>query len=355
MHDILEGVLPLTVRLVLKHLIDNSILSLADINKSLAGIKFTYSANKPCTIAESAMKSSGHLSGSAAQKLELFLVLPQAIGHMVFEGNKVWQVYLLLRQVCQTILAPAVRRSDVVILEDLIANFLSEFIACFGADAVTPKLHYLIHYPRFISMFGPMRNFWCMRFESKHMYFKRVVSVARSFKNITKTLAKRHQFRQAWEMSGSDMLDPCETVASATKLLKFSEPSQPVKEAVKNCTSADFSDTEALSRCDSLVVSNVTYKINSVYVAGHLEEEEIPVFFIIKHILCVRSAWVLCGRLLIPEMFSSHFFAYSVNEDDSLTACRPGMFADHTMHDIFHTDSHVYVNLRYECPAVCQA
>jgi hypothetical protein len=352
MHDILEGVIPLTVRYVLKQLIHDNIISLADINESLASIKLTYSANKPCTIAESVMKSKGHLSGSAAQKLELFLILPQAIGHMVVEGNEAWQVYLLLRQVCQIILAPAVRHCDVIVLEGLIANFLSEFTSCFGPEAVTPKLHYLIHYPRFISLYGPLKNFWCMRFESKHMYFKRVVAVAKCFKNITKTLANRHQFRQAWEMSGSDMLLPYETVASSTKLLRFAELPLSVGEAIKNCMTADISEAETVTRCDCLVVSNITYKVNSVYVAGHMEEEEIPMFFIIKHILCIRSAWLLCGWFVIPECFSNHLFAYRVTEDDNWTACKPGMFVDYTMHDVFHIDNTVYVSLRYEYPAV---
>ena len=38
-------------------------------------------------------------------------------------------------------------------------------------------MHHLVHYPRYIRllyMFGPLLNFWAMRFEEKHAYFKKV-------------------------------------------------------------------------------------------------------------------------------------------------------------------------------------
>lgn len=40
---------------------------------------------------------------------------------------------------------------------------------------------------------GPLGRHWCMRFEAKHSYFKRLAKNAYNFINIAKTLAKRHQ------------------------------------------------------------------------------------------------------------------------------------------------------------------
>ena len=42
-----------------------------------------------------------------------------------------------------------------------------------------------------------MRN-WSMRFEAKHHYFKRLADKSNNFKNITYSLAKRHQALQAY-------------------------------------------------------------------------------------------------------------------------------------------------------------
>lgn len=42
-------------------------------------------------------------------------------------------------------------------------------------------------------MFGPVLNYWCMRYEGKHQIFKRHASVVNKFKNIPKTMARVHQ------------------------------------------------------------------------------------------------------------------------------------------------------------------
>lgn len=48
----------------------------------------------------------------------------------------------------------------------------------------------MIHYPRSIRNIGPILHTWCRRYEAKHNFFKKQL---KSFKNITKTLAKKHQ------------------------------------------------------------------------------------------------------------------------------------------------------------------
>ena len=41
--------------------------------------------------------------------------------------------------------------------------------------------------------YGPPSRFWCMRFEAKNSYFKRIAQAIGNFKNIAKTVAIRHQ------------------------------------------------------------------------------------------------------------------------------------------------------------------
>ncbi len=53
----------------------------------------------------------------------------------------------------------------------------------------SPRFHLMIHYPSCI------RNMWCIRFEGKHNFYKKSV---KNFKNITKTLVKKHQNQLAF-------------------------------------------------------------------------------------------------------------------------------------------------------------
>ena len=41
--------------------------------------------------------------------------------------------------------------------------------------------------------YGPLVRHWCMRFEAKHSYFKKLSQKIGNYKNISLTLAKRHQ------------------------------------------------------------------------------------------------------------------------------------------------------------------
>lgn len=40
---------------------------------------------------------------------------------------------------------------------------------------------------------GPVVNFWCMRYEAKHNYFKSLAQRVKNFRNIAKTLSNHHQ------------------------------------------------------------------------------------------------------------------------------------------------------------------
>ena len=58
--------------------------------------------------------------------------------------------------------------------------------------------------------YGPLVRFWCMRFEGKHNYFKDLAHRLKCFKNISKTMAYRHQELVCYYVnSGSDCSPFC--------------------------------------------------------------------------------------------------------------------------------------------------
>ncbi|KAH7986834.1 hypothetical protein HPB52_024697 [Rhipicephalus sanguineus] len=81
-------------------------------------------------------------------------------------------------------------------------DYADEFAERYGPSAVAPKLHYMVPYGRFVREVGPLNDFWAMRFEAKHQYFKKMAACVKNFKNLTFTLAKRHQLKQSFELHG---------------------------------------------------------------------------------------------------------------------------------------------------------
>ena len=115
---------------------------------------------------------------------------------------------MYLRETREIVLAHIAASNILTSLDDLVCHYLTlytevvgedhvipkhYYIEVVGQDHVIPKHHYMMHYSYHMSLFGPLRHMWCMRFECKHKYFENISTASKSFKNITKTLAKRHQ------------------------------------------------------------------------------------------------------------------------------------------------------------------
>ena len=54
-----------------------------------------------------------------------------------------------------------------------------------------------------INRCGPLIRNWCMRFEAKHSYFKKMAQTLGSYKNIAKTVSTRHQYYMCYKMACS--------------------------------------------------------------------------------------------------------------------------------------------------------
>ena len=53
--------------------------------------------------------------------------------------------------------------------------------------------------------YGPAIRYWCMRYESKHSYFKSLCHRVKNFKNIAKTLARHHQNLVCYQLSNDSV------------------------------------------------------------------------------------------------------------------------------------------------------
>ena len=115
------------------------------------------------------------------------------------EGNAYWRLLLLLLQIVNIVFSPVITEGMTICLKHLIIDHHRLFKELYPQQKLIPKHHFMIHYPRIIRKIGPILHFWSTRFEAKHKcFFKNTV---KNFKNITKTLAQKHQMAIAyhWE------------------------------------------------------------------------------------------------------------------------------------------------------------
>lgn len=92
--------------------------------------------------------------------------LPFLVGAKIPENEPAWQVLVL----------SSVHTEEAIgFLDSKISEHQHRFQDVFPQEKLTPKHHFLEHYPQLIKAFGPLLSLWTMRFEAKHSFFKRVV------------------------------------------------------------------------------------------------------------------------------------------------------------------------------------
>ena len=188
-----------------------------------------------------------------------------------------------------------------VYLKHLIVDHHTLFKKLYPQKKLLPKHHFLIHYPRCIQKIGPVLHGWCMRYEGKHNLFKKQL---KSFKNITKTLAKKHQNHMAYSWRSS-------TTFSRLDI-------GPGKMVALNMVKGGSGIALAMQVPSSIQVMKVNWaKHNGFVYHPHLVicgkvDSEVPLFYQIESVLIMCEKLLLLTVPLVTVTFQEDFHAYEV-------------------------------------------
>ena len=194
MHDLLEGVIPLEMKLLLKYLFSQKCITLDIINQRLQCFAFGYSeiGSRPVPLSTTAFDNDSKLRQSASRMSLLARVLPFLIGDKIPEECEYWECYLTLLDILYIALSPTVSKSTVAYLRVLIEEHHMKFKELYPHVNIIPKMHYMVHYPSQILALGPLVRSWTMRYEAKLSLLKQS-GLRSNFKNVAQTVTKRHQ------------------------------------------------------------------------------------------------------------------------------------------------------------------
>ena len=348
MHDLLEGAVPHVLKLIIKTLHSEGIVTLSQLNTELQ--KFAFGQNdrssKPVSISQRVLQD-GSIAGKAVEKWTLMRVLPFLIGKFVPEDNACWKLYLLLRLIADIVLSPAAGPSWISYLETIVSSFLTDFKPLFP-EKFTPKIHFLVHYPRLIQEYGALRSLWCLRYEAKHLYFKKLASVINNFKNVSYSLAKRYQMRQCWEWQANNSREP-EISSHVSTEVPFEKLPKEVKSYLTaGLVATNQEESESVWKTKKIVIDTVKYMVGDFLVLDVLHEEEIPQFVKVLHLIKFRCYWCVCGKLYTTKQFCEHLHAYRVEDSRQWIVFRPGDELDFQALDCYKDeDDNLYIALRH--------
>ena len=320
MHILLEGVVKHELEILLHQFIFiDQLFTLGWLNNRLASFCFSYlhSKDKPKQVDKD---SAGHirLKLTAASFLTFCLTLPFLISQKVNQHNFHWRNILSLIQILVLALSPYCLRETATLLRLLIAAHLTEFCRLYPRESVIPKMHYMVHLPKQLLTYGPLRHHWCMRFEGKNGLFKS--KKYRSFKNLPYSMAKYHQTSMCLQQSSSrgtggrssqylysgDIVDDGEVVLFKEKFPNLCEEFVEVS-GIDNLDN----DTRVFRTC-AVEIHGLKYKTNECVIVLAYDEEDVPQLVYIRDIIVhtMKKYFVIeIARIL---SFDTHTASYII-------------------------------------------
>ncbi|XP_026823800.1 uncharacterized protein LOC105276340 [Ooceraea biroi] len=192
MHDLFEGVYRYDMALIIQHFIENKYFSFTTLNSRIKYFPYNnFEQNKPPLVTKEHL-ANGCIIVSASEMLCLVRNLNIIIGDLISEENKVWQFYLVLKEINDIVTLTQISSNTLQYLKYLISEHHDMYLSLFNSY-LKPKHHFLLHYPDIITQIGPLMHVSCMRFEAKHKELKKNATNVQSRRNLPLTLAKKNQ------------------------------------------------------------------------------------------------------------------------------------------------------------------
>lgn len=190
MHDILEGAAPFVIERLYTYIVEHKIANMDQIQHLIDCFYFgdQFKASIPSKI----RIKKKNLGQSASQMYCLLIHIPFILFKFKNQLISIWKPVETLLRILQIVISARISENDVKTLENLVRDHLISIKNIFD-EHLRPKHHLLTHYPRVIRAMGPIINFWVMRMEAKHQYFKCIAQETKNFMNLKKTMAIKHQ------------------------------------------------------------------------------------------------------------------------------------------------------------------
>lgn len=355
MHDCLEGVFVIVITSVLFDLILKKVITLADVNSAINEFANSYKHATDLNVFNVEITRihllKRKLTGTASQKWFLLIYLPFILGSKVDGKLPSWRLLMKCREIADILLAHTISKSQIVYLKTLIIEHHALLLKV-SPSSFTPKCHFLAHYPYLITLYGPPRRFWTMRFESVHQYFKDLARRIRNFRNIPLTLATRYQTLLASHLSSQSFMQTNrDLVVGPGKTRTLSVMPSDIREEIR--ATADlglYEDLEEIFCCDWLSHRGYRYNIGSIVVTFIALEEEFPVMTEITHIMNIHSTWYIGGKDVTPSHFDSHTWSYVCIRANSHSVTPLRELPDVRPTQFYHAGNACHVILPHQLP-----
>jgi len=309
-HDLLEGIVPYELALCIKIFIAKGYFgSIKHINEILSAWKFSYtdSVNRPQPLSKSTVQRKT-VGGNATENRTLLRLFPLIFGSHIPADEPCWVLILELKALVELAFAAVLDESDLVYFEAKIRSHNVMYNEIFPEESFKPKHHFVSHYAQLTRFFGPLVQYSTLRFEAKHSFFKHVVHDCKSFKNVCKMLANRHQRLQCYLFASGALFSRTDFVVKNGTLVPVSF-SPLFSSLLQNV----FPETDYLLWMTKCIYHGVEYRADLCVIDGF--RSGLPTFCRICAIVASGSKILLLG-ISQASFYNEHLHSYEVEDTD---------------------------------------
>ena len=301
-HDLFEGIVKVDLHLFLEYFVHEKkwfTYEQLNVKTKTFKLKGSDALDKPATM------NGNALQGHAVQVWTFLRFIPLYIGNKIEDqDDSVWKLLLLLRNCVEVICKPFVQIKDIILMNDYLEEYLYAQAQNFPSDPLKPKHHYLTHYPQLTMQCGPLIRLWTLRFESKHSYFKKSIRSAQNFKNITSSLAEKHQLLQALYSQGS-LFKNSVSYESAI-IFKPQLYNEGIQLAVQNTAELKIDHNTLV--CSKVFLNCTCYKVGSYILLGKDQNDNIQ-----------------CGEIMLILLVENKYATFVVNSRSTIYMTNLGL------------------------------
>ncbi|XP_044582981.1 uncharacterized protein LOC123263999 [Cotesia glomerata] len=285
--------------------------SVSELNERLA--VFDYgpidSLNKPPFIRDDDLSKNNKLKMTASELTTFVRLLGVIIGDLVSKDNPYWQLYLILREIFDFILAKKITNDQINAFDTTINRHWQLYKQLTG-NSMKPKGHISLHYKKTCEESGPCPHLSSIRAESKHTNLTVPASVNKSRVNICKSIAIKHQLNLNYRFLANRSITDEKITGIKMKInSKTWSKYNCSNEALNNSKKSFFRWVEYKS---------IKYTQNMVLITG--TKDLCPTFALIELIISLddRNELVFVCRSIDVLGFNEHVWAYEVKTDEKI-------------------------------------
>ena len=329
MHDLLEGVVDIVLTFVLEYFINNNFFTLEWFNKRILFFNYNscHKKNKPSAVKKEKFNKI-KLRQKAAQMWTLAKIMPFLIGSKIPVDNEYYDLLLILLEILDIVFAPLISINQTFYLQTLIYEHHKLYLSLDNKVHITPKLHFLTHYPRMIRYLGPPVRYWAMRYESSHQLAKQCVKSSNNHRNIALTVSKK---------SCAKLND---LFYSKMRLQNFSYgPGFIVK---GNCQFPFLKDKVNLFKTRYVKIGDIVYKSGGILIYNFNTIDD-SLFIFIDEVFVYESDAIIKGFKLNYKYHSEHYhsFVFEKSEDIKFVYLKDAY--DHRVCNFYKINQLLYV------------